>query len=481
MAAKTMVTRAEAGRRLGVHRTTVGRWVALGFLAEVDGLVCLEDAKVLHERPSREFEATAEEVKPKFTKDATGNYVFHTAAFGDVVVPSGTLKAMRRAYSKFGGNATMNQIGVEFGLPRQVFYAIKVALSWTKDDIPFTDEEIAETEDSALVDDYLTIKKQRLARKLQNAHLKDLNRRADAGDRAEQVVERSVAEVLERFAYRPPKDVLLLAMPEVPRRKYLLCVSPTDLHYGKLGWEGFGPGAFDRQECARRLVTSTRRLMRDIPYQPEKVALYVGSDWVHIDSSKGTTTKGTPQDMDGVPEQIAGEALALLFDTVRVWANVGYGDEDGVKLEIYLKAGNHDKLLAYTFFEALRQAYLDVPSVKVSSDRSQYTIHQYGASMVMATHGDGRYTCRDLAEVMASHAPVIWGNTAYKYAFRGNLHHSRVEEGNGIQSILYPSLSAADRYHQIHWPVHGRAILEAVAIDHALGKFATLSACPDPL
>lgn len=487
------VTRAEAARQLGIHRTTVGRWIERGWLREdADQTVDLADAQAvaatlarLPKAPDAEevhVAAGAQEQKPRFSFDAEGRYVFHTTGdFGDVAISKADIRAMRRAYSKFGGNATMNQICTDFGLPRQVFYAVKVALSWTKDDLPFTDEEIVEESTDALVQDYLTIKRQGLARKLQAAHLRDLKKRADAGDRAGEVVERSVAEVLERFTYQPlaapvtvnPGPTVLL------RRRYLLCVSPTDLHYGKLGWSGFGPGAFDRKECVRRLSTSTARLMADIPYRPEKVALYVGSDWVHIDSSKGTTTKGTPQDMDGVPEQIATEALALLFDTVRAWENIGYGDEQGVTLEIYLKAGNHDKLLAYTYFEALRQAYRGSKHVRVMPTLSQYTIHRYGASMVMATHGDGRSSCRDLAEVMATHEPAIWGATRYKYAFRGNLHHVRVEEGNGILSMLWPSLSGSDRYHQTHWPVHGRALLEAVAIDFDLGKFATLSACPD--
>lgn len=486
--AKQMVTRAEAARLLGVHRTTVARWIERGLLKENENmLVVLAEAEAVardsaSKRPGEEVHlaAGAEEVKPKFSFDEEGRYIFHTKGdFGDVAVSKAKIRAMRRAYSKFGGNATMNQISIDFGLPRQVFYAIKVALSWTKDDLPFTEEEIQSEPEDVLIDDYLVIKKQSLARKLQVAHLKDLKRRAEAGDRAEEVVERSVAEILETFTYKPEPaaGVVQCALRE---RRYLLCVSPTDLHYGKYGWEGFGPGAFDRKECVRRLMTSTARLLADIPYRPEKVALYIGSDWVHIDSSKGTTTKGTPQDMDGVPEQIASEALALLFDTVRIWEGIGYGDEHGVTLEIYLKAGNHDKLLAYTFFEALRQAYRESKHVKIATNPSQYTIHSYGQNLILATHGDGRSSCRDLSDVMATHAPELWGQTRYKYAFRGNLHHVRVEEGHGILSMLWPSLSGSDRYHQTNWPVHGRALLEGVALDHDLGKFATLSACPDP-
>lgn len=376
-------------------------------------------------------------------------------------MPPARVQAITRAYSNWSGSpATVNEIAREHGLTRPEAYGVIKALGLTHDSEPFTAEEMADRSIEDLADEAAGMKRQALYRQVQRKAWADIRRDALRWRTLEESALLPIGEAAERIAptYQPPR----LAMPEAPRR-WMLVYSPTDLHYGKLGWTGYG-SAYSRDECRRRLEAASARLFADLPGRPESVLCPIGSDWFHIDNRQGHTTRGTPQDMDGVPEQIWEEGVALAIDALEVARQVA-------PLRIVLQAGNHDSMLSRALMSVIRAWYRDADDVTIEGDAGPYQVVTYGASVIGVTHGDGRHKARDLGPLMAHHHPQQWGAALHRYWLTGNLHHHTIEEGAGVTVLQLPSLAGSDRWHIDKGYSTSRPALHGVGIDYERGLF----------
>lgn len=374
---------------------------------------------------------------------------------------------IRRLYTS---GVSVLDICTQHGISKAQFDAMRRAGKWTRASDPFTDNEIATRSLDDLTADQIEAKRQVLSRKVAAANQRATDKAAaqwwDFENQAKMLVD-GLAE--KRFKFGAPKPPGNWSTGPI-----LAVVFPTDLHYGKYGTDALGPGRGDRDSTLARLFDHTYNLVSQAQaLGAEELLVYVGSDGVNADTALGTTTKGTPQSNDGEMAEIAQEGLQMWFDLIELLRSFG------VLVRVKTRPGNHDDLLTRVYGKALEIAYRDCDDVLVDSKALEYGFFEWGKCMVMDTHGHGRSSTKDLAEVMATHRPDMWGRCPHRYAFRGNLHHTKDEEGCGIRNILLPSLSCGDAYHQLKWPALHRPTMRMPILSADRGMLAILESGPD--
>jgi hypothetical protein len=376
------------------------------------------------------------------------------------------IRDMKSRYSNMdGAPETINEICRNFEIPRNIFVQIKTILGWTHDSEPVTNEELMNKDMDEMVHDLLQKRKfayfQRYTRKEEKMVQEAAsNWWAFQGLKVNPFVEK-MKDVLATY------KVEKLHLP--PGNPHAVVISPFDLHYGKYAWSGDTNESYDRATAKKLLLQKTRELIPDIiKYNIEKVVVPVGSDFFHVDTLGGTTTKGTPQDCDGTFVQIMVEGNQLMIEFIDMLRSVA-------DVEIILTAGNHDFKLSHALLQFLGAYYRETPDVNVIKCHKFRQYFMYGQTLMGFTHGD-QTKHADLPLLMANEASEAWAVCKHKAFFTGHLHHESVKDYKGVKIFQMPSLSGSDRWHHQNGYEGSVRALHAYIIDQENGIKATLMA-----
>jgi hypothetical protein len=103
------------------------------------------------------------------------------------------------------------------------------------------------------------------------------------------------------------------------------------------------------------------------------------------------------------------------------------------------------------------------PRVEIDDDPSKFFCHQFGRTLITATHGDMLKPAR-MPGYVASRWPDEWGATRHRYAYFGHVHHSsRGGEEDGLIWETFQTLAAKDAWHAGEGYQSGRSM---TAITH---------------
>jgi hypothetical protein len=376
------------------------------------------------------------------------------------------IRDMKSRYSNLDGSPeTINEICRNFEIPRNIFIALKSIMGWTHDSEPFTDEEMFARGEEEMVQDALQKRKFSFFQKYTRQEEKLIKDAANNWWAFKGLTLNPLAEKLDHvFAkYKVPK----LQLPSGD--KHALVMSPFDLHYGKYAWSGEVREEYNRQMARDLLLQKTKELIPDIiKYNIEKIIVPVGSDFFHVDTMGGTTTKGTPQDCDGTFIQIMVEGQQLMVEFLDMLRQVA-------EVEIILTAGNHDFKLSHVLLQYLGAYYRDCEDVNVIRCHKFRQYFSYGNTLMGFTHGDGM-KLQDLPYMMANEAADLWAKTKHRAFFTGHLHHEMVKDYKGVKVFQMPSLSGSDRWHHNHGYEGSTRALHAYVVHPENGIKATLMA-----
>ena len=206
----------------------------------------------------------------------------------------------------------------------------------------------------------------------------------------------------------------------------------TDLHFGKRGRD------YDLETAELRLRKSVASLLSDIS-GISKIIIPVGGDDLNFDNVYGNTSKGTPQDNDGDIVSIVLLWAKVFLDVLSEIANLG------IKVDIVVVPGNHNKLMAHVFGELARAYFRNESNVSVVNDGESRVYVKHGNTLIGFDHGELKES--KLPSVMASGASSHWGNTKYRYWLLGHYHTQKIVESEGCTIIRLPALSGIDNWH----------------------------------
>lgn len=403
------------------------------------------------------------EGKGYFYDEANDDYITYLSCADDMIRVSGERhREMREAYSNMVGKpASINEVCRRFGIPRQWFDEYRRRHGWTHDMDPFTDEEVAASTPEQLVDDLILRRRQALHHKYEQKKWAEIEKDAEAYRNFANVVLNEFRSMALDSEYVAP----CLSISEA-EHDYALVISPTDFHWGKHGWVDEVGEHYGFDEARKRLMEKTQELVERLPGRPEKIIVATGSDWFHVDTDGGTTTKGTPQDMCGSPAEILMSGCRLAREHIDLLRQVA-------PVEVVFMPGNHDRMSSIALMMYLSAVYEDCNNcdVIVSPATRQYL--RYGNTLMGFIHGDG---ARNLVELMSVEQRELWGKCEHHVWFHGHLHHQKVTEKGGAIIYQLPSLAGHDRYHYRNGYTTSRAGLSAHIIDSEKGVIGSLFA-----
>jgi len=387
-------------------------------------------------------------------------------------------------YSNAGGKMTRSELATAWGIPRWMAIAMLQALGIVKASVPFSEESVQEAIDKGAVATldarWLAATKQQVEARVEKRKNSDLARDAQRWRESRMYTfewakgaTAELAEAVKAWEKTQP----LRHISGTGGEKVTLVLGVSDLHYGAYAWSQQSGTRWDRQVCRDRLASAIDSVFQRLPADiiVDRIVLPIGSDMAHVDNVTGATTKGTPQDMDGTPEQMVHELWLLVHTVVLSLA-------ERAPVDLWLMEANHDHILGHALFASLAMAFKESERVTIRRDASAplgpYQVGKYGKTLLGFAHGDGRSTPQDLSAIMAQQAPKLWGQTDHHIWLTGHRHVHSVREEHGVEVHVLPSLSGTDRYHQKRWPMRQEPRLKALVLHETDGLIASLFGKP---
>jgi len=380
-----------------------------------------------------------------------------------VAVPGESWKVIREAYSNWDGSpASLNELSRKLGLARRTIKEIIKVMETTHDSAPWTDEEMTEQGEDALVEDLLRRKEEKVLVTAERKEWSRIKKDAESYRRVDLAAKRLALRFEDsKTKYKVPQ--LKLSNNNPP---YAVVISPTDFHFGKYA-PAYGGDQYNRTICTNRLKTVTKNLLARVTKRgrPQTIFLALGGDGLHIDNQQKTTTAGTPQDCDGTPEELAWHWVQLCRDYVDQLRQIA-------PVKLFVIPGNHDRYTATLLRAAMQGWFSTAKDVDVVESLSPRQYISYGSSLLTFLHGDVGKP-RDWPAIIAGERPKAWGDAKWRFIFCGHLHTERDFPVFGNVTVYrMPSLAGTDNWHHQHG-YKSRKALVAYIIDQKKGVIGT--------
>ena len=246
-----------------------------------------------------------------------------------------------------------------------------------------------------------------------------------------------------REAFREYQGRAELCPPPTTKNDALLTAYVIgDQHLGLYCW-GQETGQDYDLEIGERLLNETMgELVTAAPPSSTGLVLSLG-DFFHTDSSQNMTARSQNiLDVDTRRARVYKIGVKLMIRCIELAL------QKHEKVIVRCLPGNHDKETTPTLAIALWAFFHNEPRVEVDCSPSPFFHMQFGKTMISATHGD---QCKifDMPGVMAASQPAMWGETRFRYALGGHIHHKekQAREFGGVICETFQVLPPPDAWH----------------------------------
>ena len=213
----------------------------------------------------------------------------------------------------------------------------------------------------------------------------------------------------------------------------------TDYHVGMLAWRKEGGADWDLKIAEDTLDRVFRYTIAKAP-DAETIVICQLGDFLHFDGLESVTpTSGHHLDADGRFEKVVGVAIRALRNVV----DLALAKHQ--KVILINAEGNHDIASSVWLRQMFAALYENEPRVTVETSPHPYYAYRHGRAMLGFHHGHLR-KMDNLQGVFAAQFAEMWGQTKYRYAHCGHLHHQRVKEDFGMTVTQHRTLAARDAY-----------------------------------
>lgn len=375
-------------------------------------------------------------------------------------------RGIREAYSNWDNSAeSVNEICRNYHLSRSTVVELLRAMGVTHSSSPWTDEVLSDATEDELVEDLLRRKEEQVYVRAQQLEYRKIKRDAYRYRNIE-----VFARTFREYFKNAGQDVVVPPMKKfrdsASRTPYSLVISPTDFHWGKYGAE-YGGDPYNRKIAKERLFKCTQEVMENVSIRgmPEVIYLAIGGDGLHIDNQSSTTTRGTQQDCDGTPTEIAHTYIKLLVEYINFIRQYA-------KVHVFCIAGNHDYYTTTLIRCAMLGWFSGDEEVSIEDNLSPRQSVLYGKSLITFVHGDDGPLSK-YGNIIASENAKLWGKSKYRFIFTGHLHTERELPNFGDVTIYrMPSLAGTDDYH-FRKGYKSRKALIGYIVDKEKGVIAT--------
>lgn len=252
--------------------------------------------------------------------------------------------------------------------------------------------------------------------------------------------------ILEEIRNHSPKPAQKSTKAEKIAEPWLYEIAIPDLHIGKMAWGEEVGEDYDIKIAIERYKDAIETLLTRVDMRVVgRFLLPVGNDMINIDNKSNTTTAGTPQSADSRFGKMFRTAKNLLIETIDRLSGLA-------PVDVVVVAGNHDNLSMFTLGEVLQAWYHNNDKVTIDNSPKQRKYYQYGNTAIQFTHGNQEKHI-ELGMIFAAEEPNLWADTKFRFCQLGHYHHTKklnyvsVQEHQGFQIQIIPSLSGTDAWH----------------------------------
>jgi hypothetical protein len=218
-----------------------------------------------------------------------------------------------------------------------------------------------------------------------------------------------------------------------------------DAHFGMLSWAPETGASYDLKIAERLTCGAIDRLV--MKTDPSANALLVDlGDFLHVDNYSNTTPDGgNSLDADGRYAKIVRVAARCMRHCIRQLL------AKHLRVKVISVPGNHNRVGSVWMNTMLDAVYEREQRVTIDTSPSQYMVHEFGSNMIAATHKPNKTD--DVAALVATRWPEIWGRTRHRVLLTGHEHHrvkrqSVVAKGRpGLVVETFETLAPVDAWH----------------------------------
>lgn len=224
----------------------------------------------------------------------------------------------------------------------------------------------------------------------------------------------------------------------------------VDQHFGKLCWSPETRNSYDLNISEVMFEAGVNHSLDAwSKHEVSKIIFPIGNDFGHIDTRAGTTEAGTPQDVDGRYEKVAGVMEAAVIKAVERARQIA-------PVEVVWVGGNHDPVTSMWLCRCVHWAFENDDSVQVDSTPCPVKYRHFGKCLLGMAHGDAPKE-KALKDLMPIEMADAWAaSKSCREWLTGHLHQQKRterigthEEAGQVFRIL-PSLCGTDSWHYRH-------------------------------
>jgi hypothetical protein len=390
-------------------------------------------------------------------------------------------KAILSLYSSYHGSPkSVFKISTKLNIPKETVRKFLKENDLTHESLPVTTSEKKELTSDKLFQIVDELRDIRLVQSVQEKEYSLLKEESKKWRNFKKSVLDSILTTIVEHCknYEPPKVQKFYKK----CNDYSLIFPLQDFHWGKLSKKiDVGEKNEHNYDILKNAVKNAFDFLEDKVVKngnPEIIYFTVGGDFLHIDSSKNTTTRGTPQDSEssfshmivsGVFEAInMVERLLLLSEKVKLIPTPGNHDKDtSVSLYCMVAFWFRNNPRVETLFGNISNA-CTFEDLKIQIKSRHY--ERYGNSLLCFSHGDGAAP-KNMPLLIPQEARDLWADTKYTYFFVGHKHHKHVQDYYGVMQIQVPSIAGADRWHELNGFTSSNKGLTFYCVDKENGMF----------
>ena len=249
-----------------------------------------------------------------------------------------------------------------------------------------------------------------------------------------------VQELVDSWCEEAKGKIKPVKVKQVEHDADLLTIYPLgDPHFGMYAWGEETGKDFDLDIAEAQLFAAIDYLVDRSPASKRGVLCNLG-DMFHSDNMDGVTARsGHSLDMDGRLQKVIQVGVRALRRCIHRML------EKHQTVEVVNAPGNHDHVLALALNVMMANIYENEPRVTVHSAPTMRHYIQHGKVLIGVVHGH-QTRDNDLGAIMATEKAAEWGETEYRYFYRGHHHQDKVTELRGCKVEQFRTLAPKDAY-----------------------------------
>lgn len=225
--------------------------------------------------------------------------------------------------------------------------------------------------------------------------------------------------------------------------KYSYVLNIHDLHLAKLALSSeTGWGDWNNDIAIRAYKEAVVELLAEIEDVQDnllEIVLVVGSDFMHIDNKRSSTTSGTFVDSQGSFMESFKSGCDLLVSVIDALSAVA-------PVKAVVIPGNHDHDVSKFVGAYLSAWYRNNALIEIDGESTSRKYHTFGKNLLAFTHGkDEKLT--DLPLVVFRENQSIISDIKWVEVLTGHLHQESVKEMQGVKIRIAPALCSPDYWH----------------------------------